>query len=116
MAASDIKDLLLAQRLERPAVADLLAPYGLRDILDELLICVSGSANPDQALTYFERFVRASTNKTHLFSYLKISRQALEILAKCLGGSIYMAEILIRDPHSGTRQIVGVFAAQFRGV
>src|SRR5689334_5373185 len=110
MASPDIRDLLLAPRLERPQVADLLAPYGLKDflkadanlqaaagdpterlllaeILDELLVCVAGSANPDQALTYFDRFVSASTNRAHLFSYLKNSKQALEILAKCLGGS-----------------------------
>jgi glutamate-ammonia-ligase adenylyltransferase len=122
MSAFDTKDLLLAPRLEMPQVADLLAPYGLRDflkadanlqatagdpserlllaeILAELLACVAASANPDQALTYFERFARATGNRTHLFAYLKNSKQALEILAKCLGGSVYMAEILIRDPH-----------------
>jgi glutamate-ammonia-ligase adenylyltransferase len=122
MASSDIRDLLLAPRLDRPQVAELLAPYGLKDFqkadanlqaaagdpaerqlladfLGELLLCVAGSANPDQSLTYFERFVSAAANRAHLFSYLKNSKQALEILAKCLGGSVYMAEILIRDPH-----------------
>lgn len=122
MPAFDIKDLLLAPRLEMPQVADLLAPYGLKDflkadanlqatagdpserllladILDELLACVAASANPDQALNYFERFARATANRAHLFTYLKNSKQALEILARCLGGSVYMAEILIRDPH-----------------
>ncbi len=122
MTGLDIKDLLLAQRLERPQVADLLAPYGLKDfqkadanlqamagepvdrlllaeILEDLLISVRGSANPDQALTYFERFVRATANKSHLYSYLRNSKQAIEIVAKCFGGSVYMSEILIRDPH-----------------
>lgn len=122
MAEFDIKDLLLAPRLDRPQVADLLAPYGLKDfqkadanlqamagepderllladILEDLLVCVRGSANPDQALTYLERFVRATANKAHLYSYLKNSKQAIEIVAKCFGGSVYMAEILIRDPH-----------------
>src|SRR5436190_2433085 len=122
MPEFDIKDLLLAPRLERPQVAALLAPYGLKDfqkadanlqemagepgerflladILEDLLVCVRGSANPDQALTYFERFVRAAANKAHLYSYLKNSKQAIEIIAKSFGGSVYMAEILIRDPH-----------------
>jgi glutamate-ammonia-ligase adenylyltransferase len=122
MPAFAIKDLLLAPRLETPQVADLLAPYGLKDfqkadanlqaaagdpserllladILAELLTEVAASANPDQALTYFERFAGATGNRRHLFAYLKNSKQALEILAKCLGGSVYMAEILIRDPH-----------------
>jgi glutamate-ammonia-ligase adenylyltransferase len=118
----DIKDLLLAPRLEKPQVADLLAPYGLKDfqkadanlqamagepgerlllaeILEDLLVSARGSANPDQALNYFERFVRATANKAHLYSYLRNSKQAIEIIAKCFGGSVYMAEILIRDPH-----------------
>jgi len=122
MPEFDIKDLLLAPRLERPQVADLLAPYGLKDfqkadanlqamagepgdrlllaeILEDLLISVRGSANPDQALTYFERFVQATANKAHLYSYLRNSKQAIEIVAKAFGGSVYMAEILIRDPH-----------------
>ncbi|HYR83015.1 MAG TPA: hypothetical protein VE422_02940 [Terriglobia bacterium] len=122
MTPLNIKDLLLAARLDRQQVAALLSPYGfkdppkadanlqamaddpserqlLADILEELLICVSQSADPDQALNYFERFARAALNKTRLFSYLKDSPRTLEILARTLGGSPYMAEILIRDPH-----------------
>ena len=121
MGATDVRELLLAARLEPHRVPELLAPYGLKDfkkadsnlqaaagkpderlllaeILDDLLICVAASAHPDQALTRFERFA-AATNKAHLFTYLRNSKQAMEILAKSLGGSSYMAEILIRDPH-----------------
>jgi len=122
MAMSDVRDLLLASRLDSSRVAGLLAPYGLMDcdkadanlqaaagepgerlllseILPDLLSSVAGSANPDQSLTYFERFAGAASSKAHLFTYLRNSRQALDILAKSLGGSAYMAEILIRDPH-----------------
>jgi glutamate-ammonia-ligase adenylyltransferase len=122
MDLPNVKDLLLAPRLERQQVAALLAPYGLKDprkadtnlqamaadpaerqlladILEELLLCASQSADPDQALTYFDRFAQAALNKTRLFSYLKDSPRALDILARTLGGSPYMAEILIRDPH-----------------
>ncbi len=118
----NIKDLLLAPRLDPEQVTALLSPYGfeepdkadanlqamaddaparrlLADILEELLDNVAQSADPDQALNYFERFTRAAANKTHLFSYLKDSPRTLEILAKTFGGSPYMAEILIRDPH-----------------
>jgi glutamate-ammonia-ligase adenylyltransferase len=116
------KDLLLAPGLERQQVAALLSPYGFKDparadanlqaaanepserqalanILEDLLNCVSRSADPDQALNYFERFARAALNKAQLFAYLQNSPQALEILARTLGASPYMAEILIRDPH-----------------
>jgi glutamate-ammonia-ligase adenylyltransferase len=121
MAALNIKDLLLAPQLDRETVTALLQPYGLRnvaradahlqkvaadpserqllaEILEDLLIAVSHSANPDQALVYFERFATASLNKPQLFAYLKDYSQAIEILLRTLGGSSYMAEILIRDP------------------
>ena len=120
--SADIKDLLLAPRLDPHHVSVLLTPYGFKDpakadanlqavaadpsdrqltanILGDLLTCVSQSADPDQALNYFERFTRAALNKKQLLSYLQASPQALEILARALGASPYMAEILIRDPH-----------------
>src|SRR5207244_4966153 len=122
MPPVSVKDLLLAPRLDRQQVAGLLTPYGIKDapkadanlqamadepserqlladILEELLVCVSQSADPDQALNYFDRFSRAALNKTRLFSNLKDSPRSLEILARTLGGSPYMAEILIRDRH-----------------
>ena len=122
MTTSDIRDLLLATKLELPRITELLAPFGLTDlekadanlqasavepadrtllaeILPDLLVCIAESADPDQALTYFERFAQASSSKAHLFTYLHSSKQALEVLAKSLGGSAYMSEILIRDPH-----------------
>jgi [glutamine synthetase] adenylyltransferase / [glutamine synthetase]-adenylyl-L-tyrosine phosphorylase len=122
MTTPNVKDLLLAPRLDPEQVVSLLSPYGfkeparadanlqtladdaparlsLADILEELLDNISRSADPDQALNYFERFARATVNKTHLFSYLKDSPRTTEILAITFGGSPYMAEILIRDPH-----------------
>jgi [glutamine synthetase] adenylyltransferase / [glutamine synthetase]-adenylyl-L-tyrosine phosphorylase len=122
MTPPNVKDLLLAPRLDPEQVISLLGPYGfkeparadanlqamaedaparlsLADILEELLDNVSRSADPDQAMNYFERFARAAVNKIHFFSYLKDSPRTLEILAKTFGGSPYMAEILIRDPH-----------------
>jgi glutamate-ammonia-ligase adenylyltransferase len=122
MTPPNVKDLLLAPRLDPQQVIALFGPYrfkepvkadanlqaladdaparqSLADILEELLDNASQSADPDQALNYFERFARAAVNKIHLFSYLKDSPRTLEILAKTFGGSPYMAEILIRDPH-----------------
>src|SRR5690349_12963353 len=119
MSHANIKDLLLASRLDPSAVDALLQPYGFKDaqradrnlqaiaqepaerelmaeILEELLKCVSQSADPDQALTYLERFARAAIHRLRLFTHLQDAPRALEILAKILGGSSYMAEILIR--------------------
>jgi glutamate-ammonia-ligase adenylyltransferase len=117
----NVKDLLLAPQLDRGTVAQLLQPYGFKDvvradanlqtsaaepserellaaILQDVLACASNSADPDQALAYLERFARSGINKPQLFSYLRGSPQALEILIRSLGGSSYMAEILIRNP------------------
>jgi glutamate-ammonia-ligase adenylyltransferase len=122
MTEPNVKDLLLAPRLDAEQVVSILSPYGfkeparadanlqaladdaparlsLADILEELLDNLSRSADPDQALNFFERFARAAVNRIHLFSYLKDSPRTLEILARTFGGSPYMAEILIRDPH-----------------
>jgi glutamate-ammonia-ligase adenylyltransferase len=97
MIPPNVKDLLLAPRLDPQQVIALFGPYGfkepgkadanlqaladdaparqsLADILEELLDNASQSADPDQALNYFERFARAAVNKIHLFSYLKILR------------------------------------------
>jgi glutamate-ammonia-ligase adenylyltransferase len=121
MSRLNVKDLLLAPRLERDQVASLLLPYGFKDpakadrnlqaiakepaerellagILESLLKCVSHAADPDQAITYLERFTSAAIHRLRLFSHLRDSPQGLEILASTLGGSPYMAEILIRDP------------------
>ncbi|HEY2384131.1 MAG TPA: hypothetical protein VGK48_23395 [Terriglobia bacterium] len=122
MEPLNVKDLLLAPRLDRDQVAALLGPFGfedplkadanlqrmtadpserqmLADIVEEILQAAAGSANPDQSLNYLERFTEAALNKARLFSYLKETPGIIELLAKTLGGSPYMAEILIRDPH-----------------
>ena len=121
MARLDIRDILLSPRLAAHEVASLLGPYGFKDIekadanlqemadeprsrqllteiLEELLTCLSQSADPDRALNYLERFTKAALNKVNLFSYLKSSPHTLELLAKTFAASPFMAEILIRDP------------------
>jgi glutamate-ammonia-ligase adenylyltransferase len=121
MARLNVKDLLLARKLTPRQVTSLLSPYGFKDnekadanlqemaddprnrqilaeILEELLTCLSQSADPDRALNHLERFTKAVLNKTNLFSYLKGSPRTLELLAKTFGASPFMAEILIRDP------------------
>jgi len=115
------KDLLLAARLDPHQVAALLTPFRFKDIdkadanlqliadeprvrhllaevIDELLDCLGRSPDPDQALTYFERFTKASYHKAQLFSYLKASPYTLWLLAKLLGSSPFLSEILIRNP------------------
>lgn len=115
------KDLLLSPRLDFEQVATLLRPYGFKEVkkadtnlqliadeprvrqllsetIGELLDCLSRSPDPDEALNYFERFARATYNKTQLFSYLKASPYTLWLLAKLFGSSPFLSEILIRNP------------------
>lgn len=122
MTQLNLKDLFLAPQLDRHQVASMLSPYGfketeradanlqamaddpmarelLSDIVEDLLFCLSRSAEPDQALNYLERFTKAAVNKIRFLSYLKENPRALELLAKIFGGSPFMSEILIRDPH-----------------
>lgn len=122
MESLNVKDLLLAPRLDREQVVALLRPYGfedpvkadanlqamtadpterqmLADIVEDVLQAAGRSANPDQSLVYLERFTEAALNKARLFSHLKESPGITELLLKTLGGSPYMSEILIRDPH-----------------
>lgn len=122
MSPLNVKDLLLAPRLDSKQAASLLKPYGFKDIegadanlqamaddprlreilseiIEELLFCLSQSADTDRALNYLERFAKAAGNKAYLFSYLKETPRTIELLAKTFGGSPFMSEILIRDPH-----------------
>jgi glutamate-ammonia-ligase adenylyltransferase len=78
---------------------DPMARQLLSEIIEELLFCLSRSADPDQALNYLERFTKAAVNKIRFLSYLKENPRTLELLAKIFGGSPFMSEILIRDPH-----------------
>jgi [glutamine synthetase] adenylyltransferase / [glutamine synthetase]-adenylyl-L-tyrosine phosphorylase len=121
MAALNPKDLYLAPHLDSAQVASLLGPYGFRDIpkadanlqamaddprarqllanlIEEFLTCLARSADPDQGLTFFERYARAAINKVNLFSYLQSSPRVLDLLATTFGASPFMSEILIRDP------------------
>jgi glutamate-ammonia-ligase adenylyltransferase len=115
------RDILVAEKLDPQQAVSLLRSYGfqepvradailqsmaddpvarrsLAEIIEELLACAHRSADPDQAIGYFERFARASVSANQLFSYLAASPRTLEMLTIALGASPYMAEILIRNP------------------
>ena len=117
----DPKPLLLASRLERDAVATLLTPYGFTDctradaniqamageprsrevlagFLSELLDAVADTADPDQALTHWERFLQTAGSRVQVFQYLSSARRMLHLLCTLFGNSPYLAQTLIRDP------------------
>ncbi len=101
--------------------ADLLAPYWLTDvkladanlqsmageprtrlllarILGELLAALALTADPDQGLNHWERFLQAGLNRGQLFDYLNGTPRMNHLLSTIFGNSPSMADTLIRDP------------------
>ncbi len=102
-------------------VGRLLAPYGLTDlkladanlqsmageprtrlllakILGDLLVLLAETADPDQGLNHWERFLQAGLNRSQLLDYLGGHPRMLHVLCTIFGNSPSMAETLIRDP------------------
>ena len=121
MAATHPTDLLLAPRLTDAEVNAILTPYGFQDcrradanlqamaedpvtrrhlagLLDILLDHLADSADPDQALDYFERFAKAGANTDALLSHLEASPATMHVLATVFGSSPFLSQILIRNP------------------
>jgi len=117
----DPTPLLLASGLTQAAAADLLAPFGLTDvkqadanlqsmageprtrvllakILGELLDGLARTADPDQGLNQWERFLQAGLNRGQLFDYLNGTPRMNHLLSTIFGNSPSMADTLIRDP------------------
>ncbi len=113
--------LLLAPGLSAEDAAELLTPFGFQDIkradaniqamageprsrellariLGELLASVGESADPDQALNHWERFLQAGINRAQVFDYLAGSPRMLHLLCSIFGNSDSLAQTLIRDP------------------
>jgi glutamate-ammonia-ligase adenylyltransferase len=121
MAGRTVRDLLLAPRLTPEEVAARLAPFGFRsparadrslqqlaedpldrallaDILEDLLVGLGESADPDGALDRLDRFFRASGAPGPLLSYLKTRPRLIDLLTRTFGASPFLADILIRHP------------------
>ncbi len=112
----------LGKRQSEEEVRPLLAPVGFADwrgahrvllrlagqdqdrpdlaaLLPNLLLAMSGAANPDRVLVNFERFALAAPDQAELFRYLAHNPRTIEILVTLFAGSQYLTEILLRHPH-----------------
>ncbi|RMH09091.1 MAG: hypothetical protein D6704_01890 [Nitrospirae bacterium] len=119
--AFDPTPLLLAPKLTSSEVARLLAPFGFRDIpradanlqsmagdptsrrllaglLKDLLHAVAQTADPDQALNEWERYLGSGVNRTQLLGYLAQAPRVLQLVCTVFGNSPAMAQTLHRDP------------------
>lgn len=117
----DPRPLLLSPNLAHSEVKRLLVPYGFRNwkeadanlqlmagesrsrkllavILFDLLHAVSVTADPDQALREWERYLDAGNARTQVFGFLAQVPHVLQLLCVLFGNSPAMAETLIRDP------------------
>ncbi|TKB75830.1 MAG: hypothetical protein E8D45_07180 [Nitrospira sp.] len=117
----DPTPLVLASGLTPEQVTALLDPFGIRDpvradaslqsiagdpyararfalILPELLASVAQTADPDQALNHWDRFVQTGVSRTQLFDYLKDARRMLHLMCSIFGTSDALAQTLVRDP------------------
>ena len=117
----DPRPLLLSPNLAHSEVERLLTPYGFRNwkeadanlqlmageprsrkllavILFDLLHAVSVTADPDQALREWERYLDAGNARTQVFGFLAQVPHVLQLLCVLFGNSPALAETLIRDP------------------
>jgi glutamate-ammonia-ligase adenylyltransferase len=117
----DPTPILLATDLASPEVARLLEAYGIQDwkradqnlqsiagdpntrkalanILPSLLSGLSQTADPDQALNEWERYVDSGIHRLQLFQYLAKAPHIIEVLGTVFGNSPSMAQTFLRDP------------------
>lgn len=117
----DPRPLLLSPDLAPAEVRRLLAPYKFHDwkqadanlqlmagdprsrqllatILPDLLHVVSVTADPDQALRKWERYLDAGHARVQVFGFLAQVPHVMQLLCVLFGNSPAMAETFIRDP------------------
>ncbi|MEC4673640.1 MAG: hypothetical protein VST68_05585 [Nitrospirota bacterium] len=119
--SATISDLLLSPHLDRSEVVRLLKPFGFRDwekadanlqhmagdprsrellapLLPDLLDSVAETADPDQALNEWDRYLEVGGNRAQLFSYFAQVPHILHLVCVLFGNSPAMAQAFIRDP------------------
>lgn len=117
----DPTPLLLASGLPSRDVARILEAHGLQDwkradqnlqamagepvtrkalaiILPAVLRSVGRTADPDQAMNEWERYVDSGIQRLQLFQYLAMVPHVVEVLGAAFGNSPAMAQTFIRDP------------------
>ncbi len=118
---SGVEQVLLASGITASEVDRLLKPYGfvnsqladsnfqamagdphsrplLAKILPLLLSAVAETADPDQALNEWDRYLQSGIHRSQLFDYLAQAPPMVHLLCMIFGNSPAMAQTLIRDP------------------
>lgn len=117
----DPTPLLLSPSLAPAEVSKLLSPYGIQNpqqadanlqamagdpqtrqllanILGKLLTYIAETADPDQALNEWERYLQSGIHGSQLFAYFAQAPKMLHLLCVVFGNSPAMAHTFMRDP------------------
>lgn len=113
--------IILASGLEPGQVESILRSYGLSriqdadvnlqsmagdphqrrqlaEILPLLLEAVGKTADPDQALNHWERWLASGVSRSAILEYLRSSPRMLDLVCSIFGNSDSLAFTLVRDP------------------
>ena len=117
----DPSPVLLASGLGPEQLAAILKPYGLRriqdayanlqsmagdtdqrrqlvEILPSLLETIGRTADPDQALNHWERWLASGVSRSAVLEYLRSAPRMLDLVCAIFGNSDSLAFTLVRDP------------------
>ena len=120
-ARPDPTPVILASGLEPGQVEAILQSYGLHriqdadanlqsmagdphqrrqlaDILPALLEAIGRTADPDQALNHWERWLVSGVSRSAVLEYLRSSPRMLDLVCAIFGNSDSLAFTLVRDP------------------
>jgi glutamate-ammonia-ligase adenylyltransferase len=117
----DPTPIILASGLEPGRVGAILRSYGLdriqeadanlqlmagephqrrqlAEILPALLEAIGRTADPDQALNHWERWLASGVSRSSILEYLRSSPRMLDLVCVIFGNSDSLAFTLVRDP------------------
>lgn len=120
-ARPDPTPVLLVSGLEPARLEAILQPYGLHriqdadanlqsmagdphqrrqlaDILPALLEAIGRTADPDQALNHWERWLASGVSRSAVLEYLRSAPRMLDLVCAIFGNSDSLAFTLVRDP------------------
>ena len=120
-ARPDPTPVLLAPGLDPIKLEAILQPYGLHrfqdadanlqsmagdphqrrqlaDILPALLEAIGRTADPDQALNHWERWLASGVSRSAVLEYLRSAPRMLDLVCAIFGNSDSLAFTLVRDP------------------